>query len=96
MNPQFGRMAVALPWLLPQHPDNLTNLPQDFISGGSIPHPEETRQPAAFGVAYKVFDSLGDVVRVIKLVTKDRRSVLRTAAPGIQDTDQFARPSHTW
>ena len=75
MNPQFGRMAVALPWLLPQHPDNLTNLPQDFISGGSIPHPEETRQPAAFGVAYKVFDSLGDVVRVIKLVTKDRRSV---------------------
>jgi len=62
--------AVALPQL----PDNLTNLPQDFILADRF-RIQKKLGSGGFGVAYKVFDSLGDVVRVIKLVTKDRRSV---------------------
>ena len=62
--------AVALP----QFPDNLTNLPQDFILADRF-RIQKKLGSGGFGVAYKVFDSLGDVVRVIKLVTKDRRSV---------------------
>ncbi len=62
--------AVALPQL----PDNLTDLPQDFILADRF-RIQKKLGSGGFGVAYKVFDSLGDVVRVIKLVTKDRRSV---------------------
>jgi serine/threonine protein kinase len=60
--------------VMPQLPDNLTNLPQDFILADRF-RIQEKLGSGGFGVAYKVFDSLGDVVRVIKLVTKDRRSV---------------------
>lgn len=60
--------------ILPQLPDNLTDLPQDFILAGRF-RIQKKLGSGGFGVAYKVFDSLGDVVRVIKLVTKDRRSV---------------------
>src|SRR5690606_8987517 len=59
---------------VPQLPDNLTNLPQDFILADRF-RIQKKLGSGGFGVAYKVFDSLGDVVRVIKLVTKDRRSV---------------------
>lgn len=59
---------------LPQIPDNLSNLPQDFILADRF-RIQKRLGSGGFGVAYKVFDSLGDVVRVIKLVTKDRRSV---------------------
>lgn len=59
---------------LPQFPDNLTDLPQDFILADRF-RIQKKLGSGGFGVAYKVFDSLGDVVRVIKLVTKDRRSV---------------------
>lgn len=62
--------AVALPQL----PDNLTDLPQDFVLADRF-RIQKKLGSGGFGVAYKVFDSLGDVVRVIKLVTKDRRSV---------------------
>lgn len=57
-----------------QVPDNLTDLPQDFILADRF-RIQKKLGSGGFGVAYKVFDSLGDVVRVIKLVTKDRRSV---------------------
>lgn len=60
--------------VVPQLPDNLTNLPQDFILADRF-RIQKKLGSGGFGVAYKVFDSLGDVVRVIKLVTKDRRSV---------------------
>jgi serine/threonine protein kinase len=55
-------------------PDDLTNLPQDFILAERF-RIQSKLGSGGFGVAYKVFDSLGDVVRVIKLVTRDRRSV---------------------
>ena len=59
---------------LPQLPDDLTNLSQDFILADRF-RIQSKLGSGGFGVAYKVFDALGDVVRVIKLVTKDRRSV---------------------
>lgn len=62
--------AVALPPL----PEDLTNLQQDFVLADRF-RIQKKLGSGGFGVAYKVFDSLGDVVRVIKLVTKDRRSV---------------------
>jgi serine/threonine protein kinase len=55
-------------------PDDLTNLPQDFVLADRF-RIQKKLGSGGFGVAYKVFDSLGDVVRVIKLVTKDRRSI---------------------
>lgn len=55
-------------------PDDLIDLPQDFILADRF-RIQSKLGSGGFGVAYKVFDSLGDVVRVIKLVTRDRRSV---------------------
>lgn len=55
-------------------PDDLTNLPADFILAERF-SVQKKLGSGGFGVVYKVFDALGDVVRVIKLVTKDRRSV---------------------
>ncbi|SHK89003.1 Serine/threonine protein kinase [Desulfatibacillum alkenivorans DSM 16219] len=55
-------------------PEDLSNLPQDFILGNRF-RVQDKLGAGGFGVVYKVFDSYGDVVRVIKLVTKDRRSV---------------------
>lgn len=57
-----------------QVPDDLTNLPQDFILADRF-RIQSKLGSGGFAVAYKVFDSMGDVVRVIKLVTRDRRSV---------------------
>ncbi|MFQ5544278.1 MAG: protein kinase, partial [Nitrospiria bacterium] len=54
--------------------DDLTNLPQDFILADRF-RIQKKLGSGGFCVAYKVFDSFGDVVRVIKLVIKDRRSV---------------------
>jgi len=68
--PDGNDPAVAVSQL----PDDLTNLPQDFILADRF-RIQKKLGSGGFGVAYKVFDSLGDVVRVIKLVTKDRRSV---------------------
>ena len=67
---EAGGHVVALPQL----PEDLTNLQQDFILADRF-RIQKKLGSGGFGVAYKVFDSLGDVVRVIKLVTKDRRSV---------------------
>ncbi len=67
-------MRAALTVCCRQLPDNLTDLPQDFILADRF-RIQSKLGSGGFGVAYKVFDSLGDVVRVIKLVTKDRRSV---------------------
>ncbi|KAA1381115.1 hypothetical protein, partial [Escherichia coli] len=55
-------------------PDDLTNLPADFVLAERF-SVQKKLGSGGFGVVYKVFDALGDVVRVIKLVTKDRRSV---------------------
>lgn len=58
----------------PTAPEDLENLPQDFILANRF-RVQTKLGSGGFGVAYKVFDSFADIVRVIKLVTKDRRSV---------------------
>lgn len=55
-------------------PEELTNLPQDFVLANRF-RIQKKLGSGGFAVVYKVFDSMGDIVRVIKLVTRDRRSV---------------------
>jgi serine/threonine protein kinase len=55
-------------------PDNLRQLPQDFVLAERFTIQKKLGE-GGFGAAYKVFDAYGDVVRVIKIIDKDRRSV---------------------
>jgi serine/threonine protein kinase len=55
--------------------DDLINLPRDFVLGGRFHIQERLGEPGGFAVAYKVYDNMGDIVRVLKLVTRDRHSV---------------------
>jgi serine/threonine protein kinase len=54
---------------------DLANLPADTPIDNRYRVIERLGRPGSFAVAYKVFDSLGKIVRVLKLVTRDRRSV---------------------
>jgi serine/threonine protein kinase len=54
---------------------DITNLPPDTIIDDRFRVIRRLGRPGSFAVAYKVFDTLGGVVRVLKLVTRDRRSV---------------------
>lgn len=54
----------------------LANLPQDFLLQERF-RVQKKLGSGGFGVTYKVFDVFGDVVRVMKLVTKDRLSVFQ-------------------
>ena len=55
-------------------PDDFADLPRDYVLADRFSIQEKLGS-GGFGVAYKVFDSFGDVVRVLKIVTKDRKSV---------------------
>lgn len=59
---------------VPQLPDNLRQLPRDFVLAERFTVQQKLGE-GGFGAAYKVFDAYGDVVRVIKIIDKDRRSV---------------------
>ncbi|MUG96880.1 protein kinase [Scytonema sp. UIC 10036] len=54
---------------------DITNLPPDTIIDRRYRIIKRLGRPGSFGVAYHVFEALGEVERVLKLVTKDRRSV---------------------
>lgn len=54
-------------------PDNLRQLPKDYILADRFTIQEKLGE-GGFGAAYKVFDSYGDVIRVIKIIDRDRRS----------------------
>ncbi len=54
---------------------DLTNLPIDSPIDDRYRVLERLGHPGSFAVAYKVLDTLGDEVLVLKLVTRDRRSV---------------------
>lgn len=54
---------------------DLANLPANTPVDDRYRVIERLGHPGSFAVAYKVFDSLGKVVRVLKMVTRDRRSV---------------------
>ncbi len=60
---------VTLPTL------DITNLPPDHIIDDRYRLIERLGRPGSFAVAYEVVDTLGEIVRVLKLVTRDRRSV---------------------
>ncbi len=54
--------------------NDLMNLPQDFILANRF-RIQKKLGGGSFDVTYKVFDSMGDVVRIVKLVTTERRSM---------------------
>lgn len=54
---------------------DLNDLPKDYILGNRFTVQHRLGKPGGFGVAYKVFDNLGDVSRVMKLITRDKHSV---------------------
>lgn len=56
-------------------PDDLAKLPRDYVLATRFHIQEPLGKPGGFGVAYKVYDSFGDIVRVLKLITRDRHSV---------------------
>jgi len=62
--------AVALAQL----PGNLRQLPRDFVLAERFTVQKKLGE-GGFGAVYKVFDAFGDVVRAIKIIDKDRRSV---------------------
>ncbi|MDR2529063.1 MAG: protein kinase, partial [Synergistaceae bacterium] len=57
-----------------QNQPDMKNLPPDYILTDRFRIQEKLGQ-GGFAVTYKVFDVLGDIVRVLKLVTHDRKSV---------------------
>lgn len=52
------------------------NLPQGTLLDNTYRVQEKLGKPGAFGVAYRVIDTYGDVDRVIKLITRDRHSTV--------------------
>ena len=76
LTPGAPVIAVALPTAITPLPAaDLNDLPKDYILDNRFTVQHRLGKPGGFGVAYKVFDNLGDVSRVIKLVTKDKHSV---------------------
>jgi serine/threonine protein kinase len=54
---------------------DITNLPTEHILDDRYRVIRRLGRPGSFAVAYQVFDTLDETVQVIKLVTRDRRSV---------------------
>lgn len=77
ISPEVHKKNEGVPALEPPAPapENLTDLPHDYVLGTRFVVQERLGSPGGFGVAYKVFDTLGEVIRVLKLITRDRRSV---------------------
>lgn len=54
---------------------DITNLPTDYILDNRYQVIQRLGRPGSFAVAYKVFDARAKTIQVLKLVTRDRRSV---------------------
>ncbi len=57
-------------------PIDYTNLPPGFCLNETYVVQERLGKPGAFGVVYKVIDTLGDVTRAIKLILTDKYSTI--------------------
>jgi serine/threonine protein kinase len=74
--------------------NNLTDLPRNYVLGGRFHIQERLGQPGGFAVAYKVYDNLGDIIRVLKLVTRDRHSVYERLKHEYQTLSHVPRHPH--
>ncbi|MDT0468733.1 methylation-associated defense system protein kinase MAD6 [Streptomyces gibsoniae] len=63
----------------PRGPGFFRNLPSDFELGTKLLVRHRLGNPGSFGVAYKVFDTMRNVDRAVKLVLRDRDSTLERA-----------------
>jgi serine/threonine protein kinase len=52
------------------------NLPKDFEFSGKLRVEERLGEPGAFGVVYRMYDSLADMNRAVKLIISDRQSLI--------------------
>lgn len=57
-------------------PIDFRNLPAGFCLNDTLVVQERLGKPGAFGVVYKVIDTLGDVTRAIKLILTDKHSTI--------------------
>lgn len=60
----------------PRGPEFYRDLPADFQLGTKYLVRRKLGRPGAFGVAYRVYDTIRSVDRAVKLVLRDRESVL--------------------
>ena len=74
--------------------EDLTNLPRDYVLAGRFHIQERLGEPGGFAVAYKVYDNLGDIIRVLKLVTRDRHSVYERLKREYQTLSHVPRHPH--
>lgn len=73
---------------------DLSDLPKDHVLGERFVVRERLGRPGGFAVAYKVFDTLGDMTRVLKLVTRDRHSVLERLRQEYRTLSQIPEHPH--
>jgi serine/threonine protein kinase len=75
-------------------PEDLTDLPRDYVLANRFHVQERLGEPGGFAVAYKVYDNLGDIIRVLKLVTRDRHSVYERLKREYQTLNRVPRHPH--
>lgn len=72
VKPGLGYRVTASESVQPPKFPDLKDLPQGYNLGGRFIVQERLGEPGAFGVAYKVFDTYGDVNRVLKMILRNR------------------------
>lgn len=57
-------------------PVDYLSLPPGYLIAGQYSVEQRLGRPGAYGVVYRVIDTLGDMTRALKIVTQDKRSVI--------------------
>ncbi|QMU75724.1 protein kinase [Streptacidiphilus sp. PB12-B1b] len=76
----------------PRGPEFFKDLPADFQLGTKYVIRHRLGRPGSFGVAYRVYDTIRSVDRAVKLVLRDRDSVLERLR---READVLQRLQHT-